>query len=82
MAIAAIGFTVADTIIASTAVAASAGSAYLASCSGTPANAYAITAVPLAVGQSGVRRFCSDQTNIIRYERDADCNPASSSPVQ
>jgi type IV pilus assembly protein PilA len=51
-------------------------------CSGTPSFTYIVTAVPVMVGQSGNRRFCSDQTNIIRYAANGDCSTATSSPVQ
>ena len=53
-----------------------------ASCSGTPVNAYIVNAVPLTVGQSGNRSFCSDQTNIIRYAPSGDCSTIDSFPVQ
>jgi len=53
-----------------------------ASCTGSPAIAYVVNAVPLAIGQSGFRRFCSDQSNVIHFEPDADCNTTTSSPLQ
>jgi type IV pilus assembly protein PilA len=51
------------------------------SCNGTPSSSFVVSAVPIAIGGTGVRRFCSDQTNIIRYEPNADCTTASS-PLQ
>lgn len=53
-----------------------------ASCTGTPVAAYTVNAVPISVGTSGIRQFCSDQTNIIRYETTGDCSTTTSSPLQ
>ena len=35
---------------------------------GTPTVTYASTATPIAVGQSGQRSFCSDQSGVIRFD--------------
>ena len=42
----------------------------LSNCSGSPVEAYQVVAEPVAVGQSGVRAFCSDQTGVIRFTSD------------
>jgi prepilin-type N-terminal cleavage/methylation domain-containing protein len=34
---------------------------------GTPTVTYATTAIPIALGQSGQRAFCSDQSGVIRF---------------
>jgi type IV pilus assembly protein PilA len=47
-----------------------------------PSIAYSLTGTPQAVGASGQRMFCTDQTGVIRYDPSgAGCN-VSSSPVQ
>lgn len=48
----------------------------LNNCSGTPVSSYQSTAVPITVGGSGQRAFCSDPSGIIQYSIDgvaADC---------
>ena len=48
----------------------------LNNCSGSPVSTYQSTAVPLTVGGSGQRAFCSDSSGIIQYSIDgvaADC---------
>lgn len=48
------------------------------SCSGTPANAYQVTATPVSPNQTGIRQFCSDQSAAIRYsDTSSGCTPAS-----
>lgn len=37
----------------------------LSNCSGSPVDAYQVTAEPIAPGQSGQRAFCSDQSGVI-----------------
>jgi len=47
-----------------------------------PSIAYSLTGTPQAVGATGQRMFCTDQTGVIRYDPSgAGCN-VSSSPVQ
>src|ERR1700688_1352016 len=47
-----------------------------------PSIAYSLSGTPQAVGGSGQRMFCTDQTGVIRYDPSgAGCN-VSSSPVQ
>lgn len=48
----------------------------------TPSVAYTLTATPLVVGGSGQRMFCSDQTDIIRYDPSGSGCSGTSSPVQ
>jgi len=48
----------------------------LSNCTGTPYSNYQSTAVPVTVGGSGQRAFCSDASGIIQYAPDgvaADC---------
>ena len=48
----------------------------LNNCTGTPGSSYQSTAVPVNVGGSGQRAFCSDSSGIIQYSIDglaADC---------
>ena len=40
------------------------------SCSGTPKSQYTSTAVPLSIGSSGQRAFCSDSSGIIQFSDD------------
>jgi type IV pilus assembly protein PilA len=42
----------------------------LSGCTGMPRSSYDSNAVPIAVGQSGGRAFCSDATSIIRFSED------------
>ncbi len=48
----------------------------LSNCSGSPVDAYQVTAEPIERGQTGIRVFCSDQTGVIRSSATdsvADC---------
>jgi hypothetical protein len=55
-----------DDVLASTAV--KSGYTFTASAGATvPAVTYTSLAVPSALGQSGQRAFCSDQSGVIRY---------------
>jgi type IV pilus assembly protein PilA len=55
-----------DDVLATTAI--KSGYTFKATASGGPPNVtYASTAIPVAVGQSGQRAFCSDQSGVIRY---------------
>jgi len=56
-----------DDVLATTAVKSGYNFA-AAAAGGTPATTYASTATPSAVGQSGQRSFCSDQSGVIRYD--------------
>jgi type IV pilus assembly protein PilA len=48
----------------------------------TPSVTYGIVATPVALGMSGQRQFCSDQTSVIRFEPSgAGCTNASA-PIQ
>ena len=47
-----------------------------------PSAAYTITATPAVVGQSGQRMFCSDQTEVIRFDPSGAGCTAASAPVQ
>ena len=42
----------------------------LSSCTGTPVVTYSSVGVPVSVGQTGQRSFCSDQSGVIRYGAD------------
>jgi type IV pilus assembly protein PilA len=55
-----------DDVLATTAI--KSGYTFKATAAGGPPNVtYASTAIPVAVGQSGQRAFCSDQSGVIRY---------------
>ncbi len=41
---------------------------------GAPVSAYGVTAIPMVVGQSGVRGFCSNQISIITYDPNGGSN--------
>jgi type IV pilus assembly protein PilA len=44
----------------------------------TPSVAYTLTGTPLAVGSSGQRMYCTDQTGLVRYDPSgAGCTSAS-----
>lgn len=42
----------------------------LTQCSGTPATTYRSVAVPIRVGETGIRAFCSDESGDIRFSED------------
>ena len=42
----------------------------LRSCAGTPITNYVSTGVPITVGQTGQRAFCSDQSGVIKFAAD------------
>ncbi len=42
----------------------------LGSCAGTPITNYVSTGVPITVGQTGQRAFCSDQSGVIKFAAD------------
>jgi type IV pilus assembly protein PilA len=48
----------------------------------TPSVAYTVTGTPLVVGGSGQRQFCSDQTDVIRYQQSGSGCGSASSPIQ
>jgi prepilin-type N-terminal cleavage/methylation domain-containing protein len=48
------------------------------SCSGSPTVSFFVTAVPLSPNVSGIRRFCTDETNVIRFDANGVCTTASS----
>jgi type IV pilus assembly protein PilA len=49
----------------------------------TPSISFLLTATPQAVGASGQRMFCTDQSGIIHYDPSgAGCDPNISSPLQ
>jgi type IV pilus assembly protein PilA len=48
----------------------------------TPSVAYTLTATPLVEGSSGQRQFCSDQTDVIRFEQSGSGCTNTSSPIQ
>lgn len=48
----------------------------------TPSVTYGVTATPQVVGSSGQRMFCSDQTNIIRYDPSGTGCSNTSDPIQ
>jgi prepilin-type N-terminal cleavage/methylation domain-containing protein len=49
---------------------------------GTPAVSYTSIAVPLVIGQSGQRGFCSDQSQVIRFNWAGTCDPQKDSALQ
>lgn len=49
----------------------------------TPSISFLLTGTPQAVGASGQRMFCTDQTGIVHYDPSgAGCDPNISSPLQ
>jgi type IV pilus assembly protein PilA len=48
----------------------------------TPSVAYTLTATPAVLGSSGQRQFCSDQTDVIRFEQSGSGCTSTSSPIQ
>jgi type IV pilus assembly protein PilA len=48
----------------------------------TPSVAYTLIATPLVVGSSGQRQFCSDQTDVIRFEQSGSGCTSTSAPIQ
>lgn len=49
---------------------------------GTPVVSYTSIAVPVVAGQSGQRGFCSDQSQVIRFNWGGTCNPQTDSALQ
>ncbi len=41
---------------------------YISSTAGTPVSSYTANAVPLSVGQSGIRGFCVDATGVVKVD--------------
>jgi type IV pilus assembly protein PilA len=48
----------------------------------TPSVTYSITAIPVSLGISGQRMFCSDQTGVIRYTPSGAGCTNNSAPIQ
>jgi type IV pilus assembly protein PilA len=48
----------------------------------TPSVTYGIVATPMALGMSGQRQFCSDQTSVIRFEPSGAGCTSASAPIQ
>jgi hypothetical protein len=48
----------------------------------TPSVSYGIVATPVALGMSGQRQFCSDQTSVIRFEPSGAGCTSASAPIQ
>jgi prepilin-type N-terminal cleavage/methylation domain-containing protein len=48
----------------------------------TPSVAFTITATPAAPGTSGQRQFCSDSTNVVRYDPSGSGCTNASLPIQ
>jgi type IV pilus assembly protein PilA len=48
----------------------------------TPSVAYTVTATPVVEGSTGQRQFCTDQTDLIRFEQSGSGCTAASSPIQ
>jgi type IV pilus assembly protein PilA len=48
----------------------------------TPSVAYTLTATPVVVGSTGQRQFCSDQTDVIRFDQSGSGCTSASSPIQ
>ena len=48
----------------------------------TPSVTYSITAIPVSLGISGQRMFCSDQTGVIRYDPSGAGCTNNSAPIQ
>jgi len=49
---------------------------------GTPPVTYLATGLPSAPGQSGQRGFCSDQTQVIRFNWAGTCDPQKDAALQ
>jgi prepilin-type N-terminal cleavage/methylation domain-containing protein len=57
----------------------------LSNCTGgtnQPIVTFTVTATPVSDGQTGIRRFCSDQSGVIRYAPTGTCDVTSSNPLQ
>ena len=55
----------------------------LANCNGTPEVLYNSLATPVAVGSTGQRGFCSDQSGVIYFNAaGTSCTPSSDVPLQ
>lgn len=48
----------------------------------TPSVAYTVTATPQAIGWSGQRQFCTDQTSVIRFDPSGAGCTGASAPIQ
>lgn len=53
----------------------------IASCTGSPASMYHTSAVPLTVGGTGVRSFCSDASGILWYGHDGTATTCQNSGI-